>query len=231
MQSNHDGSDSDGNDGVNVNTYLAEETDVSGIHQDEFTHQNDFDAPSMDDFRKNTEMSAIHQDEYDAPSLHDFQPGQHHSPSVSTGSTAGPTGHAKQMKAASKSSQFYTTIVMKVGINTRERMGVINPQSRSIYMFKNIEIGLRDRIAYPLPGDVLLKDLMDFSYFTGVDSEEQFREYCVACTRPLETNMREMADRLYNHKFTDIKRHLTNQVIPKFLAILKKITGDGKKSG
>jgi hypothetical protein len=211
-----------------VNRYLAQDTDVSAIRQDEY--QNEFDASTLDDFRKNTEMSANHQDGH-APSFEDFQPGQHRSPLVSTGSTAGPTGHAKQMKAASKSSQFYTTIVMKVGINTRERAGVVNPNGRSIYIFKHLEIGLRDRIAYPLPGDVLLKDLMAFSYFTGVDSEEQFHEYCVACTRPLETNMREMADRLYNHKFTDIKRHLTNQVIPKFLAILKKITGSGKKSG
>jgi hypothetical protein len=150
---------------------------------------------------------------------------------LSSSSTTALSGRIKMMKTTSKSQQFYTTIVVLVCINTREFLGFSGIAKRAANIFKKVECGLRDRVLFPLPADVSLKDLMSFSFFKGPGAEDQFRLYCVSCLEPLSKEMVEFADRLYNHKFTDIKKHITNHVQPKYIAILKKLTGDGMKSG
>jgi hypothetical protein len=141
------------------------------------------------------------------------------------------SGRIKMMKTTSKYQQFYTTIVVLVCINTREFLGYSGTYKRATNIFKKVECGLRDRVLFPLPADVSLKDLMSLSFFKGPGAEDQFRQYCVSCSVPLTKEMVDFADRLYIHKFTDIKKHITNHVQPKYLAILKKLNGDGTKSG
>jgi hypothetical protein len=149
---------------------------------------------------------------------------------VSSSSTA-PSGRVKNMKSSSKCIQFFTTIVVIVCINTREFLGFSGVVKRASHIFKKVECGLRDRSLFPLPADVSLKELMSMSYFKGCDAEKQFELYCVKCSEPLTQGMISVGDRLYSHKFTDIKKHITNTVLPKYLAILNKMTGGGKKSG
>lgn len=140
-------------------------------------------------------------------------------------------GPAKQMKAASKSLQFYTTIVVKSCLYCKEWKGFCSSHKRSCVIFKKVECGLRDRQNYPLPPDVSLKDLMAFSFFQGGDAEERFAKYCVSDESPLEEAMSSKGDHLYANKFTDIKKLILNRVLPKFLDILKSVTGDEKRSG
>ncbi len=136
----------------------------------------------------------------------------------------------KYMKSASKCIQFYTTIVCLVCCNVREFGGFSGTTARAIKIFKFVEAGLRDRTLYPLPEDVSLKELLSMSYFKGLDAESEWSRYCqpnVALTGP----MIQFAERLYVHKFTDIKRTLINVVIPSYCAIVDKLNGFGKKSG
>jgi hypothetical protein len=138
----------------------------------------------------------------------------------------------KHMKSASKASQFYTTIVVIVCLNTRELFGFCGATKRATQIFQKVECGLRDRTTFPLPADVLLKDLMENSYFQGTDSEENFRKYCLRDSEaPVTNDMIALGERLYQHKFTDVKKKIVNHVLPRFLSILKKLTGDGTKSG
>jgi hypothetical protein len=162
----------------------------------------------------------------EAPSQNDLDKESVHSASVLTSA-----GVPKKMKSASKSSQFYTTIVVTVCVSVRERLGFVSVETRARNIFKRVEIGLRDRNVYPMPQDVSIKDLMVNSFFNGADSVQRFQEYCVDCSRPLEKDMIALGDRLYNHKFTDIRRNLVTQVIPRFFDILEHITGKGTKSG
>jgi hypothetical protein len=135
------------------------------------------------------------------------------------------------MKAASKVSQFYTTIVIKVCLYVRENHCVVSQFRRACIIFNRVERALRDRTLYPLPDDVSQKDLLAFSFFKGPDAESEFAKYCDSDTTPLEREMTDSATRLYNNKFTDAKKIIANHVLPKYLNIVKHMTGDGKKSG
>jgi hypothetical protein len=137
----------------------------------------------------------------------------------------------KQMKTASKSLQFFTTIVVKSCNYVKEWLGFVSAYKRSCIIFKKVESGLRDRHNYPLPPDVSLKDLMAFSFFQGEDAESRFEKYCVSDETPLLEAMSSIGDKWYNNKFTDIKKLICNRVLPKFLCIYKKMTGNGTKSG
>ena len=137
----------------------------------------------------------------------------------------------KKMKAASKASQFYTTIVIKSCIHCREFHGFVGAHRRATIIFKTVERSLRDRVIFPLPDDVNLKDLMEFSYFKGTDADSSYQEYCLSDSTPLQESMNQFATRLYNNKFTDAKKMITNHVVPKFLKIIRTITGNGQKSG
>jgi hypothetical protein len=137
----------------------------------------------------------------------------------------------KKMKTASASSQFFTTIVVKVCVTCREWVGTVPAERRAAYIFKKVEAGLRDRVAFPLPPNVSIKELMANSYFQGSDADANFRTFCVNEDTPLQEKMIDIGTRLYNNKFTDIKKHITNHVLPKFISICKKQTGQGFKSG
>jgi hypothetical protein len=136
----------------------------------------------------------------------------------------------KQMKAASKPLQFFTTIVVKSCLYVKEYMGFVGSDRRAGNIFQKVECALRDRSNYPLPPEVSLKDLMAFSHFQGPD-ESLFDEYCVSKSKPLQTDMIAAGDKWYNNKFTDIRKNIVNRILPKFLNIVKDITGDGQKSG
>jgi hypothetical protein len=138
----------------------------------------------------------------------------------------------KKMKTTSKVSQFYTTIVVLSCLYVKEQVGFVGSHRRTSIIFRKVESGLRDRFVYPLPENVCLKDLMTFSYFQGPTSEDDFRRYCTSETEPLSTTMLQFAERLFTNKFTDIKKHITNYVLPKFLGILQNLTGKtNQKSG
>ncbi len=138
----------------------------------------------------------------------------------------------KIMKTASKALQFYHTIVVTVCANVKEWNGVVKAYERGILIFKKVECALRDRIAFPLPDNVSLKDLLDNSYFKGAAGDEEFRKYCVDCKVPLTENMVAHADRLFANKFSDTLKIIRNHVLPKFLHIMKELNGKtGKKSG
>jgi hypothetical protein len=94
-----------------------------------------------------------------------------------------------------------------------------------------VERALRDRTTFPLPPDVNLKELLSNSYFQGPDADDEFEKHCLSESVPLSESMIQLADRLYSNKFTDIKKHIHCHVLPKFHAIIKKLTGDGKRSG
>ena len=137
----------------------------------------------------------------------------------------------KMMKAASKSSQFYTTIVVICCGNVKEWAGFVKAYERACCVFKKVECALRDRAAFPLPDNVSLKDLLDNSFFKGA-GEEEFVKYCKDEILPLTEEMIAFADRLYANKFTDSLKHIRNHVLPRFLQILKGMTGKtGQKSG
>ena len=139
---------------------------------------------------------------------------------------------AKQMKTTSKATQFFTTIVIKVCLNCRETQGMTTVYRRSVYVFKNVERGLRDRIVFPCPDDVSKKDLMEHSYFQGPRAEAEFEKYCKdESSHSLEEAMTSHGERLYANKFTDVKKTISNYVLPKWEAILKATTGNGTKSG
>ena len=140
-------------------------------------------------------------------------------------------GNLKKMKTASKVSQFYTTIVIKVCLYVRENHRVCDQYRRSCIIFNRVERALRDRSLYPLPADVSQTDLLAYSFFKGPDAESEFTRYCNSDTYPLEEPMTDLAGRLYNNKFTDAKKMMTNHVLPKYLSIVKQITGNGTKSG
>jgi len=137
----------------------------------------------------------------------------------------------KRMKAASASSQFYTTIVVKVCVTCREWIGCVAADRRAAFIFKKVEGGLRDRVAFPLPPNVVIKDLMANSYFPGNDADANYRKFCGDESTPLTEAMIDLGNRLYNNKFTDIKKLITNHVLPKFLHIYNEQTGSGGKSG
>ena len=139
---------------------------------------------------------------------------------------------AKQMKTTSKATQFFTTIVIKVCLNCRETQGMTTVYRRSVYVFKNVERGLRDRTVFPCPDDVSKKDLMEHSYFQGPRAEAEFEKYCKdENSHSLEEAMTSHGERLYANKFTDVKKTISNHVLPKWQAILKATTGNGTKSG
>jgi hypothetical protein len=96
-----------------------------------------------------------------------------------------------------------------------------------------VEIGIRDRLNYPLPQDVSLADLMSFSYFRGENAEKLYDEYCVQESKPLEKDMIHIGEKWYNNKFNEVKKIIVNHVLPKFLNILNKLRGGphGTKSG
>jgi hypothetical protein len=95
----------------------------------------------------------------------------------------------KRMKAASDSSQFYTTIVVKVCVTCREWKGSVSSDSRASFVFRRVEIGLRDRVAFPLPSTVTIKELMENSYFQGIDAEDNYRKFCQDEEEPLTKEM------------------------------------------
>ncbi len=103
----------------------------------------------------------------------------------------------KQMKAASASSQFYTTIVVKVCVTCRECIGSVASDRRASFIFRKVESALRDRVAFPLPSTVTIKELMKNSYFQGDDAEDEFRKFCVDEEEPLTTAMIDIGTRLY----------------------------------
>ena len=135
------------------------------------------------------------------------------------------------MKAASKPLQFFTTIVVKSCCWVKEHSGFVGATKRASTIFEKVECGLRDRVNYPLPPEVALKDLMAFSAFKWPDEESLYDAFCVSKTEPLKSNMIGAGEKWYNNKFTDIRKIIANRILPKFLNIVKTITGDGKKSG
>lgn len=136
----------------------------------------------------------------------------------------------KVMKAASKALQFYTTIVVICCAKVKEWRGFVKTCERSCHIFKMVECALRDRATYPLPANVSSKDLLDNSFFKG--TEEDFRMYCEDCKVPLTEDMKDFAERLFANKFSDTLKIIRNHVLPRFLQIMKELTGkDGKKSG
>jgi hypothetical protein len=139
----------------------------------------------------------------------------------------------KKMKTTSKASQFYTTIVVKCCCHVKEYYGFIPTHRRNSIIFRKVECALRDRKLYPLPADVKLKDLMAFSFFQGPDEDADFKKYCDSgsANATLTEEMTTSADRLFNNKFADVRKIISNGIIQKFGAIVKKITGNGKKSG
>ena len=137
----------------------------------------------------------------------------------------------KRMKAASKASQFYTTIVVSVCCRNREFGKYMSCHLRGCTVFRKVECALRDRSAFPLPADVSLKELYEYSYFRGENADQEFQKYCGKPECPLPEDMAAIGDRLYQNKFTDVKKHITNHVQPKFLSLVEKITGQGTKSG
>ena len=137
----------------------------------------------------------------------------------------------KQMKAASKPLQFFTTIVVKSCCWVKEHLGFVGSTRRASTIFEKVERGLRDRVNYPLPPEVALNDLMAFSAFQGPDAESMYDAFCVSKTEPLAHNMISAGEKWYQNKFTDIRKIIANRILPKFLNIMKKMTGDGKKSG
>jgi hypothetical protein len=139
----------------------------------------------------------------------------------------------KQMKASSKASQFYTTIVVKCCCYVKEYHGFIPTHRRNSIIFRKIECDLRDRMLYPLPADVKLKDLMAFSFFNGCNEDSDFKKYCDSGhdNATLTVDMTSTADRLFNNKFADVRKNICNGIIQRFQAIVKTITGDGKRSG
>jgi hypothetical protein len=136
----------------------------------------------------------------------------------------------KKMKTTAKVAQFYTTVVVKICCYVKEFYGSIGTLRRNTLIFKKVENALRDRILYPLPADVKLVDLMALSFFQR-NQDSDFTHYCGSDTTPLTDDMLAFADRLYNNKFGDVRKVLSNAVISKFQALVKNITGNGKKSG
>ena len=139
----------------------------------------------------------------------------------------------KKMKATSKAAQFYTTIVAKICCYVKEYHGFVSTHRRSSITFRKVECALRDRTLYPLPADVKLTDLLAFSFFTGSGGDSEFKKFCDSgdSSATLTDAMISFADRLFSNKFTEVRKNIVNGVIHRFDAILKKITGDGKKSG
>jgi hypothetical protein len=103
----------------------------------------------------------------------------------------------KRMKAASASSQFYTTIVVKVCVSCREWLGTVPADRRAAYIFRNVESGLRDRFAFPLPPTVKIRELMENSFFQGNDAEDEYQKFCKDEDEPLTQAMIELGTRLY----------------------------------
>jgi hypothetical protein len=173
--------------------------------------------------------SLVSEDALSATSDHDnLAPGVDHEDEHSQPASS---GLIKTMKTTAKHIQFYTTIVCLVCVNVREFGGFSGTTARAAKIFKLLESGLRDRQMYPLPEDVSLKDLMGMSFFKGFNAEAEFNHYCKACQSPLTAAMIQFADNLYIHKFTDIKKNIRNVIIPSYLAIVKQVNGNGKKSG
>jgi hypothetical protein len=139
----------------------------------------------------------------------------------------------KKMKATSKAAQFYTTIVVKICCYVKEHHGYIPTHRRNCIIFRKVECALRDRTLYPLPADVKLTDLLAFSFFTGPGGESDFQKYCDSggSSATLTDAMTSTADRLYSNKFAEVRKNIANGIINRFDAILKKITGNGKRSG
>jgi hypothetical protein len=219
------------------------------LHSTSFEHDLSSEAVANDDGLESVvgaadrvDHSASYGDESEAPG-HGWAPGADNRASSSTeGQRSGasteslrassePRLPVKQMKAASKPLQFFTTIVVKSCLYVKEYLGFVGSERRAGTIFQKVESALRDRANYPLPPEVSLKDLMAFSYFQGPEAESSFHEYCVSKSKPLQPNMIAAGDKWYNNKFTDIRKIIANRVLPKFLSILKQITGDGKKSG
>ena len=131
----------------------------------------------------------------------------------------------KKMKSTSKAAQFYTTIVMISCLYVKESCGYLGSYKRSCIIFRKVECGLRDRVIYPLPENVSVKELMTFSYFQGPNSENDYLLYCTRESEPLKDSMITFAERLFQNKFTEIKKYITNHVLPKFLDAVHKLTG------
>jgi hypothetical protein len=204
----------------------------------------------LDDDDGNSDKGTSHYDQHeminefvhggDAPGVDDRRStsteGQHSRAStISNGSncalSSDPRLPTKQMKAASKPLQFFTTIVVKSCCWVKEHLGFVGATKRASTIFEKVECGLRDRVNYPLPPEVALKDLMAFSAFKWPDEESLYDAFCVSKTEPLKSNMIGAGEKWYNNKFTDIRKIIANRILPKFLNIVKTITGDGKKSG
>ena len=138
----------------------------------------------------------------------------------------------KKMKLTSQAAQFYTTLVVKCCNHTKEWGGFVSTTLRSIQLFKKVEVALRDRVAFPLPDGVALKDLMKESFFTGDDADAQYKIHCIDETAPLTRAMTDKANRIWENKYSSTKTELANKVLPKFLIILNELTGrDRNKSG
>ena len=166
-----------------------------------------------------------------APSVRDMRGSAGTPHSESTASAGSNHEKTKMMKAASMVSQFYTTIVIKVCLYVRENWPVVSLYRRACIIFNRVERALRDRSLYPLPDGVSPKDLLTFSFFKGPEAEGEFAKYCESDVTPLLQEMTDFATRLYSNKFTDAKKIIANHVLPKYLSIVKDLTGNGKKSG
>ncbi len=95
----------------------------------------------------------------------------------------------KIMKTTSLHLQFFCVIIMKVGCQIREFGNrEINATQRAIKMFRNVEQGLRDRKAFPLPEGVAASQLLKQSYFCLANGgETAYAEFCVgmSCCEPI----------------------------------------------
>jgi hypothetical protein len=131
----------------------------------------------------------------------------------------------KIMKTTSLHLQFFCVVIMKVGCNIRELSNKeINATQRAIKMFRNVEQGLRDRIAFPLPDGVAASQVLKHSYFNLANGgETEYVKFCVGTVpaKELTKAMIHHGESLYTNKFLETRCKIRLTAQPKFKDILK----------
>lgn len=138
----------------------------------------------------------------------------------------------KIMKTTSLHLQFFCVIIMRVGCHIRELSNrEMNSGQRAIKMFRNVEQGLRDRTAFPLPDGVAASQMLKQSYFNLTNGgEAAFTKFCVGMVpeKELTKDMIHHGDSLYTNKFLETRCKIRLTAQPKFKEILESLQPNGR---
>ena len=132
----------------------------------------------------------------------------------------------KIMKTTSLHLQFFCVIIMRVGCNLREFRREMNATERSIKMFRQVEQGLRDRSAFPLPDGVAASQVLSHSYFNSSNGgEAAFTKFCIGTVPEMELtkDMIRHGESLYTNKFLETRSKIRLTAQPKFKEFLTKL--------